>query len=174
MDLMTDNEWITVSEVSEKVNIPVETIRRYIRSHSIHLRVKKQGKKYLIHNDCITAIKQIRTFYDRGMNVDEVEQNLSDSGIPMTITIKNNNDESMTVHVADELKEIKQALREQKEFNKSLLEQMKQQQEYIKESLEKRDKLLMESLNNALETKKQIAMTQQKKQGFFSRLFSKS
>lgn len=190
---MTDNEWMTVSEASEKVNIPVETMRRYIRSHSVHLRVKKQGKKYLLHDDSMTVIKQIRALYDRSMNVDEVEETLSASGIPMTITVKNSNDEAMTVHVADELKEIKQALQEQKlfnqqqqehlqaqrEFNKLLLEQLKQQQEYIDRKLEVRDQRLLESIRAIQEVKQaQIeaaaAAKQEKDQrGFWIRLFNR-
>ncbi|NRL58356.1 helix-turn-helix domain-containing protein, partial [Salmonella enterica subsp. enterica serovar Typhi] len=99
---MTDNEWMTVSEASEKLNIPVETVRRYIRSHSVHLRVKKQGKRYLLHDESMTVIQAIRGYYDRSMNADEVEEALSAQGIPMTITVKSDNDEAMTVHIADE------------------------------------------------------------------------
>jgi excisionase family DNA binding protein len=172
---MTESEWITVSEASEKLNIPVETIRRYIRSHSVHLKVKKQGKKYLLHNDSMTVIKQIRAFYDRSMTVDEVEENLSASGFPMTITVKNENDEAMTIRVADELQEIKKALDEQKDFNNKLLEKLNEQNEYIKESLEQRDQRLLSSIRDIQKTKLETAATQQKQdnKGFFARLFGK-
>lgn len=183
-DSMTDNEWLTVSEVSEKINIPVETIRRYIRGHSVHLKVKKQGKKYFLHNDAMTVIKQIRAFYDRGMNADEVEENLSSSGIPMTITVKDDNDEAMTVHVADELKEIKRALKEQKQFNQMLLQKLDQQnehlqsqQDYIKQSLERRDQQLLESIRSVQEHKQAeieaAANLEESKKGFFARLFGR-
>jgi DNA-binding transcriptional MerR regulator len=172
---MTDKEWLTVSEVSGKLNIPVETIRRYIRSHSVHLKVKKQGKKYLLHNDSMTVIKQIRSLYDRSMNVDEVEENLSASGFPMTITVKNNDDEAMTVRVADELQEIKLALDEQKDFNNKLLDKLNKQNEYINQSLETRDQRLMEAIRENQQARIETVATQQKtdKQGFFARLFGK-
>lgn len=153
---MTDNEWMTVSEVSEKVNIPVETIRRYIRSHSVHLKVKKLGKKYYIHESSLTVIEQIRALYDRGKNVDEVEGNLSASGIPMTITVKNDDDESMTVHVADELKGIKKELQEQRQFNQTLLEKLEQQHVYYQQKFEelKYDREFVSSLRQSMQQRK--------------------
>lgn len=160
---MTDNEWMTVSEVSEKVNIPVETIRRYIRSHSVHLKVKKLGKKYSIHESSLAVIEQIRALYDRGKNIDEVEEVLSASGIPMTITVKNDNDESMTVNVADELQAIKRRFEQQEkfneklqQFNESLLEQLNQQQLYFEKKFEelKYDRELISSLREGMEQRK--------------------
>lgn len=181
-DCMTDSEWFSVTEASEKVNVPVETIRRYIRLHSVHLRVKKLGKKYFIHESSLTVIEQIRALYDKGKNTDEVEEALSASGIPLTITMKNDDDEAMTVYVVDELQEIKQALKQQKQFNETLLKRLDQQQEYIKQSLERRDRQLMESLRATTEAKKEIEQSQlesaptisrKKKKGFFVKWFGK-
>lgn len=174
---MTDNEWFTVSEASEKINIPVETIRRYIRSHNIHLRVKKLGKKYSIHDESMTVLSQIRALYDQGKNIDEVEETLSASGIPMTITVKNDDDESMTVMVADELQEIKRKLEQQEKFNDELMKRLDDRDRYIKESLEARDQRLMESirlLQEQKQTQLETATSQElKKRSFWTRLFSK-
>lgn len=173
---MNDNEWITVSEVSEKINVPVETVRRYLRQFSLYLKVKKVHKKYLVHDDSLTVLETIRQLYAEGKNAEEIENILATSGAAMTITVKNN-DESMTVSVADELKEIKKALEEQKQFNKQLLEQIQKQNEYINQRLEERDKLLMESLKQTLEQRKmmieQAAAEKEQPKGFFARLFSK-
>src|SRR4051812_30626075 len=161
-DRMNDTEWVTVSEASEKTNIPVETIRRYIRSHNIHLRVKKLGKKYHIHDESMTVLSRIRTLYDQGKNIEEVEESLSASGIPMTITVKNDDDSSMTVHVNDELKEIKKELQEQrklneqqqqlqKEFNLQLIQEMKNQQLFYEKKFDelKYDREFVGSLRNS-------------------------
>lgn len=160
---MTDNEWFTVSEASEKVNIPVETLRRYIRSHHVHLRVKKIGKRYSIHNDSLNVMETIRELYSNGKNIDEVEESLSESGIPLTITVKDEHDESVTVHVADELLEIKQALDEQKQaydeqkqFNEKLWEQLEKQHIYYEQKFEelKYDRDFVHSLKSSMEQKK--------------------
>lgn len=61
------------------------------------------------------------------------------------------------------------------DLNKELLNRLNQQQEYLDERLEKRDKELMNTLNKTLETRKQIATAQeeQSNKGFFKKLFSK-
>lgn len=144
---VTDSEWMTVSEMSEKINIPVESLRRYIRSHNVHLKVKKVSKKYYLHDDCVTVIKQIRTLYNEGKNVEEVEENLSASGVTMTLTVKNDDDDRMTVHVADELKAIRKQLDEQKEFNKMLLEQLDKRDQQLFKLFEESQKLKIESVS---------------------------
>jgi len=171
VNFMTDNEWFTVSQASEKINVPVETIRRYIRAHSVHLKVKKVHKKYFIHDESMTVIEQIRGLYAEGQNVEEVEETLSKRGIPLTLTIKNDHDEVMTVHIVDELKDIKQALKAQKDFNDALLEQMKKQQEYIDHRLEKRDKRLIEAMKESMEVRRQIAAAQEEKKSWWKKIF---
>lgn len=175
VDFMTDNKWMTVSEVSEKVNIPVETIRRYIRSHSVHLKVKKLHKKYYIHDESMTVIEQIRSLYAEGKNIEEVEESLTAKGIPMTITVKNDNDDSVTVQVVDELQEIKKKLEQQEKFNHELIKRLDDRDKYIKESLEQRDQRLLESIRSIQEQKQaqlEVAASTPKK-SFFSRLFAK-
>ncbi|EOW8912836.1 MerR family transcriptional regulator [Listeria monocytogenes] len=169
---MTDNDWLTVSEASKRVNIPVETIRRYLRSHNVHLRVKKLSKKYYIHDESLTVIEQIRTLYDRGKNVEEVEEALSASGIPMTITVKNDDDEAMTVHVVDELLEIKKKLEQQEKFNHELMKRLDDRDKYIKESLEARDQRLLEAIRESQQARLEVAASQEKK-SFLQRLFNK-
>ncbi|MGG3879616.1 MerR family transcriptional regulator [Bacillus smithii] len=173
---MNDQEWMTVSEVSEKINVPVETVRRYLRQFSLYLKVKKMHKKYLIHDDSLTVLETIRQLYAEGKNAEEIENILATSGATMTITVQGD-DEWMTVNVAEELKDIKKSLEEQKQFNKQLLEQIQKQNEYINKRLEERDKLLMESLKQSLEKRRmmieQTAAEKETPKGFFARLFAK-
>ena len=174
---MNDQEWMTVSEVSEKINVPVETVRRYLRQFSLYLKVKKMHKKYLIHDDSLTVLETIRQLYAEGKNAEEIENILATSGATMTFTVKDDDDEWMTVNVANELKDIKKSLEEQKQFNKQLLEQIQKQNEYINKRLEERDKLLMESLRQSLEQRRmmieQTAAEKETSKGFFARLFAK-
>jgi len=154
---MNDNHWLTVTEVSDKVHIPVETIRRYIRSHNVHLRVKKQGKKYSIHSESMTVIETIRQLYSDGKNVDEVEESLSSSGIPLTITVKNNDNELMTVHVADELQQIKKVLEKQSEHMENQGNDIEELKSLLKMQIERHDQLVTSTMRSHLETQKQIA-----------------
>lgn len=158
---MVNDAWLTVSEVSERAGIPVDTLRRYIRVHGVHLKVKKVHKKYQIHEESMNVLQTIRELYAGSKNIDEVEQALSNKGIPMTITVETENNERMTVNVSDELKEIRQALEEQRNFNKLLLEQletqqsrMDKQQAYIDERMNERDKQLMQGIRSIQEQKR--------------------
>lgn len=160
---MNENEWLTVSEISEKTKIPAETIRRYIREHGIHLKIKKSGKEYRIHDESVNVIEKIRVLKESGKNKEEVEETLAASGIPLTITIKNEHDERMTVHVNDELQEIKKALLEQRQFNEQqkqfnlqLLQEIKNQQLYYEKKFEeeKHAREFIGSLRDSMQQRK--------------------
>ncbi|HWK24746.1 MAG TPA: MerR family transcriptional regulator [Ureibacillus sp.] len=189
---MSDSEWITVSEASKQLNIPAESLRRYIRSHSVHLKVKKLGKKYFIHDDSMTVIRRIRALYEQNKSVEEVEEALSASGVPMTFTVTNDDDSMMTVNVADELEQIKKELYEQKEFNRSLVHEFKnllqefqkqgEQLSQIVDVVNKDKKLLeenrdlLESIVNNQQAESEVATAEQKvekKQSFFARWLGK-
>jgi DNA-binding transcriptional MerR regulator len=178
---LAENEWLSVADISEKVGIPVETIRRYIRSHGVHMKVKKIHKRYVIHSESVTVFKQIRELYADGKNVEEVEQTLSSRGIPLTVTVKNDDDKPMTVNVADELQRMNERYeRLENKFDERerfFEEKFQQQQRHIDESLKKRDRALMESIRSFQEEKQVRIETaasvekEEKKKGFLSRLF---
>jgi len=179
---MSSSEWITVSEASNKINIPVETIRRYLRAHSVHLKVKKLGKKYFIHDDSMTVIRRIRALYEQNMSVEEVEEALSASGIPMTFTVQNGDDLMMTVNLANELEQIKKALNEQQEFNRSLLHEFKRQGDQLNQLVDvvcqdkkliEQNRDLLESIVNNQQAEIEVATTEQAKPGFFTRWFGR-
>jgi DNA-binding transcriptional MerR regulator len=75
------------------------------------------------------------------------------------------------------IEDIVKELQELKEVNRQLTERVQEQEKFIKESLEKRNRQLMESLNHALEFRQariEAAIAEKEIQkGFFSRLFSK-
>lgn len=180
---MFENEWLTVAEASEKTKIPVETIRRYIRNHGHHLKVKKLQKKYYLHEECMNVIEKIRELYMDGKEVTEVDERLAKAGVPLTITVtatEDDRDDRHEVHneshdgrtneqLLKELLEMKEmflqqqefnkqqqeATRKQEEFNKQLVDRLAKQEKYIAEKVEERDKILMDSMRQSLLEHKQ-------------------
>jgi hypothetical protein len=74
--------------------------------------------------------------------------------------------------------ELLNRLDQQGNFNKELVQRLEQQQKYIEERMEQRDRKLMESLRESQEVKQQllqiaVAQEEEKKKGFFARLFGK-
>lgn len=184
MDQKDLEEWITPADVSEKYNIPVETIRRYLRQHGHHLKIKKIHKKYLIHSDSVKFIPQIRDQFADGKSVEEVEEYLESKGLPLTITVqpdeherhdRDDRLEGAMLEMAKKMDQFQSQFNQQKEFNRQLVDRLDQQQKYIDERMNERDRLLMESLRGIQEQNKLIAATQEeeKKKGFWKRLFGK-
>ena len=70
-------EWFTVTEVSEKLGIPNETIRRYISRHGMNLYVRKSHKSYQIGEVSLETLNQIRRLYSEGKQADEIDEVLA-------------------------------------------------------------------------------------------------
>lgn len=94
--------WLSVMDVSERVEIPPETVRRYINRHSLHLQVKKGHKAYQIAESCLPVFITIRSLYAEGKQADEVEAALARSGRPTIVTV-NESGESVNVNVVEAL-----------------------------------------------------------------------
>ncbi|MGR4031777.1 DUF3967 domain-containing protein, partial [Bacillus sp. ZZQ-131] len=76
------------------------------------------------------------------------------------------------------LEQILEQQKQQEDFNKALLKKLEEQHKYFEERMnerekraEERDKLLLQNIREMQETKKLIASSEQKRKGFFSRLF---
>lgn len=148
-------EWQAVSDVEKMTGIPNGTIRRYIRQHGMYLKVRKKHKSYEIHEDSIEILKEIRTLYGEGKNVDQIDDILSEKGYSMTVTIKNDH-EHVTVDVGEVLSEIRKGMDDLKDFNRELIKRLDEREKYIQESLKKRDEQLMNLLRE-LQEQKQLA-----------------
>ncbi len=174
-------EWLTVLAIEKQLGIPNATIRRYIRNHAHHLNVRKKGKSYYIADESINIMERIRSLYDEGKTLEQVEEALVKAGTPVTVTVIED-DERMSVNVGETLVSLDKRIDEQNKIIRALVEQMQQQQEalhkqqsFITSTLEERDKRLLEVIRETQETKKQIASAshEEPKKGWFSRLFSK-
>lgn len=177
--MQNEVEWLTVLAVQKQTGIPDATIRRYIRNHGHHLNIRKKGKSYSIANESIDTMEKIRALYEDGKSFEQVEESLIKSGTPMTVTVIED-DESMNVNVGEALVSMDERIDEQNKIIRSLVEQvqkqqdfLQQQQEFITNTLEERDKQLIHVIRETQEAKKQIAATKNKeeKKGWLQRLF---
>ncbi|MEI2442645.1 MerR family transcriptional regulator [Priestia megaterium] len=183
------NKWYSISELESETGVPHQTIRRYMDRHSHHFNKKKKYKSYLLSEDAIEVIKHIRTLYGKGMNAEQVDEELNASGLPIEYVI---NDEKSMITMGsafENLQESLQALHEkhekQEEFNRQLIDSLQQQEKYIQSSIDRRDKQLTESIREQQdikqmlleikESQKEIAAAEQNrdKRGWFQRLFMK-
>jgi len=175
-----------IGEVSELTKIPHQTLRRYISKHGHHLSTKKQGKSVLVSDESLETIKTIKSLYDDGKVTEEVDSYLTSNGVTMTITIPDESEKMVRVDIREVLVQQQSQIEslhekldeqikinhEQSEINKQVLQEVRNTQEWQKT----RDENLVGMLRELMETKKQIAVSQEpetQRKGWFSRLLGK-
>ena len=79
------------------------------------------------------------------------------------ITMRDTEEKQYIARYNDLMKEFKSFQEQQMNFNKELIQEVRSQREYIENRLEQRDQLLMQSIRESLEVRKEIAATQKKR-----------
>lgn len=133
--------------------------RAYTEHDAIALRKIKElteQRNMKLENACIVVVETLNR---------EKSQNITLSAMPVYKRSSERHDEIMN--------KLESVIERQEAFNKALLERLDKQQEYIDKSLKRRDEQLMQSLREELETRRQLAAAEEKKDSFLSRLFKK-
>lgn len=171
-------EWLNIQELADQTNIPDTTIRRYISKFGAFFIFKGGARSRRYEDTAVKVLIRIKQLYDNGHESEEVDNTLrkefaviidGDKEEPFEKTI------TPALATADDMAEIKEALKQQQEFNKLLIEKLVDQERYIKESLEKRDHLFLESIKAIQEEKRTLlektSPAEEKKPSFFKRFF---
>ncbi len=170
--------YLTISEICKGTNISNSSCRRYLSEFDEFFSVKGGSRVKKYEEQAVNVIRRIKHLYDEGKDKDEI-YNVLINEFPLVV----NDDEQRNIDsvpglaTSEDIAMIKESLEEQKKFNADLLKRLDRQQEYIDQSMKKRDQELILTMQESLEAKKQIATAAEKepeKQGFFSRLFNKS
>lgn len=181
--IYSDTEYIErayqTSEVATMLDLAVPTVRKYSQilenKGYTFLRGKGTGQhqaRLFIEKD-IKALRYLKDIREKGnMTVDQATSIVIERFGKGAIQPIRSND---IQHIDDSDKrynELKELMQQQSELIQGLTDKVDKQQEYINERLKERDRLLMQSINEMLDSKKQIEAPAEKK-GFFSRLFNK-
>lgn len=148
--------WFTVRQLSDETTIAENTVRRYISKFEDFFVSKGGTRSRLYERDAINVLIRIKNLYDSGCETEQVRETLRNE-FPITYdanATKEDKSSTPVIIANEDLMEIKKALEEQKEFNRLLLERLNKQEEYIENTLEKRDQKLVENMRIALETQK--------------------
>lgn len=143
--------------MSEVTRIPESTVRRYCQKFSEFMTYKELAKGKRYDPKTIEVLERISTLYDDGFETSEIKNFLSNE---FAITIEQEGDTASqppsTTHSTNTriIKELTQFKEQQEAFNKNLINQLKKQEDYIKESIERRDRELMGALKEIQEQKK--------------------
>lgn len=170
-------EWLNIQELAYQTNIPDTTIRRYISKFSTFFIHKGGARSRRYEDTAVKVLIRIKQLYDDGHESEEVDNTLRSE---FSVVIDGDTEKEPVARAntpalatAEDMAEIKRALKQQQDFNKLLIEKLADQERFIKETIEKRDHLFLESIKTIQEEKAllEAASTEEKKPSFFNRLF---
>lgn len=170
--------WFTLQEVCDKTDIPYASVARYVKNHASHLQVKKEGTAIFVHPDSVAVLEKIRLLYQKGLGKNQVEKELSYSGIPLHIDVPGDNEvttlQTALQSVQSELLSLREnhekavlslyekamnleavnhqvieELQKSREEQKQVIEKLEKNEEFVKSRLDDHDKLLMQSLRES-------------------------
>lgn len=150
------------SDIADVLQIQESTLRKYcllLEKSGYEFLKNEQGHRAFFDHDVIALRKIISLKNGADMTLEEA--------VKSVMAWKKGND--ITVSDTEEkryialIKEFKMFQEQQIHFNQKLLQEIRSQRAYIEHRLEERDRLLIQSIRETLEVRKEIMATQQKK-----------
>jgi len=175
--------YYTIAQLEAETGIPHQTIRRYIDKHGHHLKTNKKHKSVLVAEESLKTLEKIRLLYADRLSAEEVDNALSEQGIPVTIAIPTDDEKMVKMdlgavmsllteqqerHHLEQLERMEsnkaeimlkaekdkaEIMRKQEEDRAEILREMKRVEAKRDEKSMKRDEKLMEVVRSIQEVK---------------------
>lgn len=112
--------WLTVTEVSHRIQVSDRTIRRYCQDHKLFIDQRKEPSRPLeVNENSIETIKEIRALYELGWDKDRVERRLQETKTK-TIQVDNAEKFELPSTIGETLNEFKIVMLEMAKRQKAL------------------------------------------------------
>ena len=154
------------SDVADVLGIQESTLRKYcllLEKCGYEFLKNEVGHRAFFDNDLIVLKKMIKLKNDGDMTLEEAVKSVVAWNKGNDITVSDMEEKRYIARYNDLLEEFKTFQQQQMEFNRELIAEVRNQREYINERLEERDRLLVESMRQTLETRKEIAAAEKEK-----------
>lgn len=154
------------NDVADVLQIQESTLRKYC------LLLEKSGYEFLknehghraFFDDDIIVLKKMLHFKNKAdMTLEEAAKSVVAWKNGNDITVSDTEEKRYITRYNDLLEKFEAFQTQQIEFNKELIQEIRSQREYINNRLEERDRLLVQSMRNTLEARKEIAAAVTKK-----------
>ena len=156
MDLIYDTEM-----VSNILGVQNSTIRKYctlMQKYGYEFNKNSVGHRVFYSRDIAVIKRIVELKNSSSLTLTDAVQTILNSDIADITDI-----ESIANPSYEKLlKQFEEFKNQQMEFNKTLLQQLEKQQEYIKNSINERDLKLLAAIKDSMETRKQIAESKRK------------
>lgn len=154
------------SDIADVLQIQESTLRKYcllFEKSGYEFLKNEQGHRAFFDNDVIVLRKMISLKNNADMTLEEAVKSVIAWKNGNDITVGDTEEKHYIARYNDLLNEFKTFQEQQLNFNKELLQEIRSQREYIENRLEERDRLLIGSMRETLEVRKEIAATQKNK-----------
>lgn len=141
-------EWLTITELAERTNIPETTIRRYVKLFKTFFKTSGGTRSRRYEEQGVRILVRIKNLYDEGRDTDEISRILTTE---FAMVIDDNVVEgkqkanTQALPTADDLKQLRESLKyleaqvkrqeeyqlRQDDFNKALVQKLDQLPQYI-------------------------------------------
>lgn len=179
-------EEYSTKDIARLTDMAESTVRKYallLEKNDYHFVRNASGNRIFTELD-IKIFLELKATPKEEKPIEEIASDIASKYIAKAVTSKLDKtgdtqlqkgfDPAMLATLTKKIDELTDMQQKQLEFNQALIKKLDQQQAYIDGRLEERDRKLLESLRQTQEEKKAIAeaaATQEKKKGFFARMF---
>lgn len=149
------------SDIAVTLKIQESTLRKYcliLEKAGYEFLKNEHGHRAFFDHDVIVLKKMIELKSGTDMTLEEAAKAVIAWKNGNAVSVRDMDEKQRYNDLVEEFKVFKE---QQMDFNKELIQEIRSQREYINGCLEKRDRLLMQSLRETLETK-EIAAAEKK------------
>lgn len=154
------------SDIADLFGIQESTLRKYcllLEKSGYEFLKNEHGHRAFFDDDVIVLRKMIAFKNDADMTLEEAVKSVVAWKNGNDITVRDTEEMRYVARYNDLMEEFKTFQQQQMEFNKELIDEIRGQREYIENRLEQRDRLLMQSIRESMEVRKEIAAASEKK-----------
>ncbi|MEH6890084.1 DUF3967 domain-containing protein [Bacillus sp. JJ864] len=166
-------KWLTLREIARNTSIPIQTVKRYVEDYQSCLIMRKEEEVYLFHETCISTLQEVRQWYKKGRNKEEIKMILTKAyNNPTTTVVKRStcNDDPLLLEIhqhfekennvhQDLLKMLQKQSKEISKLQQKLNEHLEQKERI---AIEERDRTLAQLLREMQNVKREIAKSKKK------------
>ena len=152
-------------DVADMLGVQESTVRKYaslLEDFGYSYLKNEHGHRAFFDRDLIVLRKMLSLKNDADMTLEEAVKSVVAWNKGSDIAVSDTEEKPYSVRYSDLVEEFKAFQQQQMEFNKELIQEIRHQREYIENRLEERDRLLLESMRQTLETRKELATADKK------------
>ncbi len=150
------NQYLTMKELKEALpDIPENSLKRYLQEHAEYINFKKEHNRYKVQASEVEKLKFIRKLYSDGLKKEEVTAKLEEAGIPVIITVDNEEESTSTslMNVNHELTDMKKLV--------SFLVQQNEQSRLSQNKIREQNKQLIHEVQELKQTIEELRRAQE-------------